>query len=201
MKMIIKLGGVAIGILSLFTAKIIQIQTKDSILSVKGSIPIQFILNKNRSQISSNFYPEFNEEYYLKFVPSSLIIADKELPSIPAPSIKVKLAVDDRNIQIYEYPSSSCDRNTCTIASFKSFANRKHTISIDTKNLDSRWYTFDPMLEANITGAHIPAAYIPADRKSGNEMKIVYLIVGGFSILAISFIMLVFDYLVFCSTV
>jgi hypothetical protein len=189
MKMIIKLGGIAIGLLSLVAAKIIAIEAKDSILSVKSSAPIQFILDRNKSQISRVFYPTFEEEYYLTFVPSSLVLANEKLPNIPAPSIKIKLAVDDRTIQIHEYPSGSCDRNTCAIASFKGFADRKHTISIDLKNLDPRWYAFDPMLEATIASTY----YGSDEYRAANEMKAAYLLIGGLSILFISIVMLAID--------
>lgn len=184
MRLIIKLSGLAIGLVSIFAAKIWFIEIKDRSIDLINSKPIQFKIEKNKSQISQDFYPKFDGEYFLAFVPLSLVGSGIS-PNIAPPSVKTKVTRDDRNVNVIEEGEISCNSfNFCRVASFRSIANRKHTILIDIKNIDSRWYAFKPIIQA---GASSDAYRIES------EMKMDYLAIFGISISICSIIILAID--------
>jgi hypothetical protein len=189
MKMIFKLSGIAIGLITIFSAKLMMIETKDRLLELNRLQPIQFTIDKDSPQISRDFSPRFDGNYDLTFIPSLIKIGEK-IPAIDSPSIQVKIMENGREIDSHKYMPSLCKdlyRYMCTVASFKGVADRKYTIAIDTKNIDSRWLAFKPIVETDISSSYY------GEYRAANETKIGYLLIGGISILFISIMTIAID--------
>jgi hypothetical protein len=189
MKMIFKLSGIAIGLVSIFTAKLMFIETKDRILELNRLEPVQFKIDKDSPQRSREFSPRFDANYDLNFIPSSIEIGGNA-PAIAPPSISVKILENGRELDIRKYTPSLCENRTrypCKIASFAGVTDRKYTISIDTKNIDSRWYAFKPIVETDISTSYY------AEYRAASEVNIGYVFISGISILLVSIMMLTID--------
>ncbi len=189
MKMIFKLSSFAIGLISIFTAKLLMIETKDRLLELNRLQPVQFNIDRDTPQILREFSPRFDGKYDLNFIPSRIKIGGN-LPTIAAPSIRVKIMEDGREINIRKYTPSLCEdrsRYPCKIATFTGITDRKYTISIDTKNIDSKWYGFKPIVETDISISYYK------EYREANETKIAYWLVGGISLLCLSITMLSID--------
>jgi hypothetical protein len=192
MKMIFKLSGIAIGMITIFSAKLMMIETKDRLLELNRLQPIQFMIDKDSPQMSRDFSPIFDGNYDLTFIPSLVKIGEK-LPVIDSPSIQVKIMENGREINFYKYAPSVCKdlyRYMCTVASFRGISDRKYTIFIDTKNIDSKWFAFKPIVETDISNSYYK------EYRAANETKIGYLLIGGISILFISIMTIVIDLIV-----
>jgi hypothetical protein len=181
----------AIGLSLIFWSQWLYQDTSEQARKLAHSKDIQIPIEKNRSQITKDFYPELDAPYevFLKFSSSG------NNHQIGKASIMIKIAKaevfrDDKKIDIFRSDTPCSDRYpVCDVARFKSIANRKHTITVRVENVDPKLYDLNPKIEIGISQMYRAKGLI------GNSMQILALMLLGVAILFIPILGLIQEFI------
>jgi hypothetical protein len=192
LKLIKKLSGLAIGLSLICVSKWLNYNTTEHVKKLEKSKPLQVTVEKNRSYITKDFYPEFGVEHDL-FLKQLSVKPGIVMSKISPPSIKVAIESNGVNINAYEYSTSYCNDTkytTCRIARFKGVEGQKHTIHINIKSIAPELYSLNPQIEARVSRMHITKGYILR-----HQLQEVLIAALGFAISIISIMILAIEFI------
>jgi hypothetical protein len=190
LKLVQRLSGLAIGLSLICISKWLNHNTTEHVKKLEKSKPLQVTIEKSRSHITKDFYPEFGVEHDL-FLEQSSANPSVTTSKISPPSIKITINRNGENINVSHNGTKYCTEYTsCKIASFyRITAGQKHTIHIYIKSIDPKLYTLNPRIEARISRMHIIKGY-----SLNRQLKAVLISALGFAISIISIMTLAIEF-------
>jgi hypothetical protein len=193
LKLVKRLSGLAIGLSLICISKWLHHNTMAHVQKLEKSKLLQVTIEKSRSHIIKDFYPEFSVEYDIFLEQSSLedgVITSKIL----SPSIIISVDRNGKNINTYPSNTSYCTDTkytTCKIASFYGVADQKHTISIYIKSIAPELYSLNPQIEARVSRMHITKGY-----SLNHYLKEALIELVGFIISIVSIVILAIEFVI-----
>jgi hypothetical protein len=189
LKLIKKLSGLAIGLSLIYASQWLQQHTQEQFLKRIYYKPIQIKIEKNRSQISKDFYLEFDAMYDLLLTRSGVEVNKNK---IATPSIKAEISINNQKIDIYQSVLDSCQtQSICRIGYFRGVAKQKYTMIMDINIVDNNLYNLNPTIESRISITDATKGY-----KIGEELKVALLFATGFFISITMFAILAIEFIV-----